>query len=171
MKTIGIFNYQGARDLFITAFGNLNLAYKNISQPSDFAEIDGLVMHGGESSVQYKTLLKDELYEPIKSFASTGKPILGVCAGCILLSGYTSATVKGLSLINVNVQRNFYGRQVRSEVCKSDSGRDIMFIRAPAITECGSKVKILDTFGGKPILAKQDNIYVATYHPEVMLGG
>ena len=171
MKTIGVFKYQGAKDLFINAFGKLGLSYKYITHPKDFDDLDGLVMHGGESSVQYMTLLKDALYEPIKSFATTGKPILGVCAGCILLSGYNSEAVKGLALIDVDVKRNFYGRQVKSTVCKSDTGRDVMFIRAPSISQHGDGVKVLDTFQGVPILAKQGNIHVAIYHPEIMLNG
>ena len=100
-------------------------------------------------------------------YSLTKKPILGTCAGAILLSQYSSKKVKGLGLINVQMIRNFYGRQIKSTTVRSDKNNEITFIRAPVIVDLGDQVTILDTYQEKPIFIKQNNIYITTFHPEL----
>ena len=92
---------------------------------------------------------------------------LGTCAGAILLSKYISKRVKGLGLINIDIERNFYGRQINSRLIKTDSNQEAFMIRAPGIVDYSKEVEILDTLGSNPIFVKQQNVYCTTFHPEL----
>jgi 5'-phosphate synthase pdxT subunit len=168
MKTIGVMCYQGGGHLHISALQNLGFQTLSIYAQTDFSKVDGLILPGGESSVQYSYCLKNGLDKKIVEYAYSKKPILGTCAGAILLSNYFSEKVKGLGLIKANLIRNFYGRQIKSGNVKTDMGNEVTFIRAPGIIDIDlSKVTILDTYEKNPILIHQDNIYCATFHPEL----
>jgi 5'-phosphate synthase pdxT subunit len=166
--TVGVMGYQGGSDIHIAALTELGIPCKKIYKPEDFAGLQGLIMPGGESSVQYKYAITYGIKQAICEFASSGKPIFGTCAGVILLSRYQSPKVTGFGLLDVNVERNTYGRQIVSGIHKSDQGREVLFIRAPGIIEIGSGVEVIDTYLNKPILVKQGNIYGATFHPEAI---
>ena len=111
--------------------------------------------------------------DAIRGFARSGRPILGTCAGAILLAReVTEPAQKGLGLIDVTVERNAYGRQVDSFAADVDApslgGRlPAVFIRAPRIRRVGTDVEILATFRGEPVLVRQDNVWAATFHPEL----
>jgi 5'-phosphate synthase pdxT subunit len=167
-KLIGVLGYQGGCDLYISALNKLNIKNKKILYEDDFSDLDGLIMPGGESSVQYQYCIKYQLIDKIKAFAKTGKPILGTCAGSILLSNIKSERVNGLELIDISVERNIYGSQFYSGQKTSDKGNEIVFIRAPGITNIGPNVEILDTYKNMPVYVKQSNIHCTTFHPEVM---
>lgn len=167
MKTIGVFSYQGSCHLFTEALNVLGYKYLKLFSGTDFSKLDGIILPGGESSVQYDYCINSKLDEKIRTFSLTGKPILGTCAGAILLSKYISERVKGLGLINIGVERNFYGRQISSKLVKTDSNQEVFMIRAPAIVDYGKEVKILDTLGSNPIFVKQQNVYCTTFHPEL----
>ena len=167
MKTIGVMCYQGAGHLHINALKKLGFDTLSIYAGIDFLKTDGLILPGGESSVQYSYCLKNRLDKKMLEYSLTKKPILGTCAGAILLSQYSSKKVKGLGLINVQMIRNFYGRQIKSTTVRSDKNNEITFIRAPVIVDLGDQVTILDTYQEKPIFIKQNNIYITTFHPEL----
>ena len=167
MKTIGVMCYQGAGHLHINALQKLGFNSLPVYAGTDFSKIDGLVLPGGESSVQYNYCLNNRLDKKILEYSLTKKPILGTCAGAILLSQYSSEKVKGFSLIDIQMVRNFYGRQVKSTIAKSDKNNEIVFIRAPAIVGLDSKVVALDTYQKKPIFVRQNNVYCTTFHPEL----
>ncbi|MFK7761519.1 MAG: pyridoxal 5'-phosphate synthase glutaminase subunit PdxT [Candidatus Midichloriaceae bacterium] len=167
MKTIGVFSYQGAGHLFTEALNVLGYKSLKLFSGTDFSKLDGIILPGGESSVQYDYCINSKLDEKIRTFSLTGKPILGTCAGAILLSKYISERVKGLGLINIGVERNFYGRQISSKLVKTDSNQEVFMIRAPAIVDYGKEVKILDTLDSNPIFVKQQNVYCTTFHPEL----
>ena len=168
MKIIGVFAYQGAGHLFIEALNVLGYKTLKIFAETDFSKLDGIILPGGESSVQYDYCVNSQLDKKIHAFSLTKKPILGTCAGAILLSKFKSTRVKGLGLIDINVQRNYYGRQINSKIEKTDLGNEAFMIRAPSITECGGKVEVLDTLNCNPIFVKQNNIYCTTFHPELV---
>ncbi|MSO13784.1 pyridoxal 5'-phosphate synthase glutaminase subunit PdxT [Rickettsiales endosymbiont of Trichoplax sp. H2] len=168
MKTIGVFFYQGAGNLHVQALQKLGYLSLKIFANTDFSALDGVILPGGESSVQYDYCINNNLDKKIKEFALSKKPILGTCAGAILLSKYKSSQVNGLGLIDINIQRNYYGRQINSKIERTDSDNKAFMIRAPNITECGKKVKILDTLNDNPIFVKQDNIYCTIFHPELL---
>ena len=167
MKVIGVFAYQGAGHLFVEALNVLGYKALKIFAETDFSKLDGIILPGGESSVQYDYCVNNQLDEKIHAFFLTKKPILGTCAGAILLSKYISERVKGLGLIDIDVERNFYGRQIDSKLIKTDSNQEAFMIRAPAIVDYGKEVKILDTLDGTPIFVKQQNVYCTTFHPEL----
>ena len=167
MKTIGVMSYQGAGHLHINALKKLGFEALPIYAWTDFSKTDGLILPGGESSVQYNYCLSSGLKRKILQYSLTKKPILGTCAGAILLSQYSSEKVKGFGLINMKITRNFYGRQIKSTTVKSDNKNEIVFIRAPAIEDIGDEVTVFDTYMQKPVFVKQNNIYCTTFHPEL----
>lgn len=167
-KIIGVLGYQGGCDLYISALNKLNIKNRKILYKDDFNDLDGIILPGGESSVQYQYCLKYQLIDKIKSFAKTKKPILGTCAGSILLSTINSEKVSGFGLINISIKRNIYGSQFYSGEKTSDNGEQVMFIRAPGIVKTGDDVEILDTYKNMPIYVRQSNIHCTTFHPEVL---
>lgn len=169
MKTIGVFFYQGAGHLHIQALRALNYSPLKIFADTDFSALDGIILPGGESSVQYDYCIDNNLDKKIKEFALSKKPILGTCAGAILLSKFKSTRVNGFALIDINIKRNHYGRQICSKIEKTDLGNEAFMIRAPSITECGGEAEVLDTLNGKPIFVKQNNIYCTIFHPELLI--
>jgi len=111
--------------------------------------------------------------QAIRDFAASGRPILGTCAGAILLARQiTHPMQKGLALLDISVERNAYGRQLDSFIGHVDSpglGGKIpaVFIRAPKIRRVGPKVETLATLDGAPVLVRQGRIVAATFHPEL----
>lgn len=163
---VGIFKYQGGWSLFVKAFKELNINHDFINSPSDIHNFDAIIMHGGESSVQYLFLHKGGYIDEIKKFAQNGKIIFSTCAGLILLSNINTKQVQGMGLLDVEVERNSYGKQIVSGLYQSDSDNEIMFIRAPKIVKIGD-VEVLDTYKKHPVLVRKNNIIGATFHPEL----
>ena len=163
---VGIMAYQGSGHLFARAFDSLNINYKFIRCISDLSDgLTVLIMPGGESSVQADYLKKYGFVDVIKSLKIK---VFGVCAGMILLSSYKSKLFEGFGLLDVDLERNFYGAQIASGFYKSQNDDEICFIRAPAISKINdSKIEILDIYDNRPILIKKDNFYAASFHPEI----
>lgn len=172
---VGVMGYQGAGHLHIATLKTLGLKCCYVRSKDDFRQdLDALIMPGGESSAQYKYCIEHDIFNEIKNFAKAGKIIFGTCAGLILLSSYKSQLVNGIGLLDLEVERNCYGRQNASGVMLSDSGQRVSFIRAPGITSLGKKVRVIDTYNGSPIFVSQaipgsekHTIYGATFHPEI----
>ena len=167
MKNIGVLSYQGAGHLFIIALTALGYRPHKIFCYSNLTNLDGIILPGGESSVQYDYCVDNGLDDKIYEFYKSKKPILGTCAGAILLSMHCSQRVKGFRLIDIDVQRNIYGKQIHSQLIKTDLGNEFLMIRAPGIIKYSQKIKILDTLDKKPIFVKQENVYCTTFHPEL----
>ncbi|MGL5263055.1 MAG: pyridoxal 5'-phosphate synthase glutaminase subunit PdxT [Candidatus Rhabdochlamydia sp.] len=168
-------SYQGASDLHIKALKTFGVRYKCLKYPQDFTDdLTGLIMPGGESSAQYKYCMEHQIYDAIKAFAASNRPILGTCAGLILLSSYQSKLVQGLQLLDIKIERNTYGKQIASGAYLSDKGHQRHFIRAPGIIKMGQNIKVLDTYQGHPIFVKNssslstfNNVHGTTFHPEL----
>ena len=144
----------------------------------DAKELDGvaaLVLPGGESTTIAKGMERLALYEPLRVFAESGRPVLGTCAGAILLAREVeNHPVRALGLIDVTAVRNAYGTQVDSFVATADPGaaRDLdglrcVFIRAPRLRDPGPAVEVLAHVDGEPVLLRQGNRFAATFHPEL----
>jgi 5'-phosphate synthase pdxT subunit len=133
-------------------------------------EIDGLIIPGGESTTMLKLLEIENLTEPLRQFAAR-MPIFGTCAGAILLAhSVTSPAQPSLDLIDIDVERNAYGRQIDSRIARVQTGADEMeavFIRAPKILRVGHGGKILATYQGDPAWVEQGRHMVTTFHPEL----
>lgn len=138
----------------------------------ELADLNGLVIPGGESTALLKLLTRENMYEAVREF-SMAKPVFGTCAGCIILAKEVlPSPQQSLAVLDIVVQRNAYGRQNESRVAMgncalSGGGLEMVFIRAPCIVRAGSRVEILARYGGFPTLVRQGNILAATFHPEL----
>ena len=128
---------------------------------------------GGESTTLWKFFEAEPWEEAFTAFAASGRPVLGTCAGAIVLAReVTHPAQRGLGLIDIGVERNAYGRQADSfvaEVSAPALGEPLpaVFIRAPRIRRVGPGVEVLATHGGEPVLVRQGNVSAATFHPEL----
>jgi 5'-phosphate synthase pdxT subunit len=140
----------------------------------ELEEIDGLIIPGGESTTFGVIMERHNLIQPIRKKALSGMPIFGTCAGAIVLAKEIEGSDQPrLSLMDISVRRNAFGRQINSfeadieiEVLGEPPFRGV-FIRAPIITRVGSGVKVLATFEDKIVLAQQDNLIACAFHPEL----
>jgi 5'-phosphate synthase pdxT subunit len=134
--------------------------------------LDGLIIPGGESSTMLKLIREENLFEPLREFGHS-RPIFGTCAGAILLADKVSHPLQdSLRLMDIDVERNAYGRQLDSRIVhlKPENGdRDLeaVFIRAPIIRRVGEDAKILAKYQDDPVLVEQGRHMVATFHPEL----
>jgi 5'-phosphate synthase pdxT subunit len=140
-------------------------------KPDELERASGLVVPGGESTTLWKFFESAPWEEAIRRFAETGRPVLGTCAGAIVLAReVTNPAQKGLGLLDITVERNAYGRQVDSfvgEVDTPDGALPAVFIRAPRIRRVGPNVEVLATRESEPVLVAQSNVIAATFHPEL----
>ena len=173
MKKIGILAVQGAFSEHASMLERLGAEIVLLRKASDLGQpLDGLVLPGGESTVQGKLLRELEMFEPVRNLILDGIPVMGTCAGMILLAKHLDQddTVH-LGLMDITVRRNAYGRQLGSFTAKeefADKGPvDMTFIRAPFITDAGENVDILSKVDGNIVAAKQDNMLALSFHPEV----
>ena len=172
---IGVLAVQGDFAAHNRMLARIGVQSVEVRTPADMQHIAGLIMPGGESTTMLKFLTEEALAEPIRDFALAGTPIFGTCAGAILLADeVTGPAQPSLRLIDITVERNAYGRQVDSFVGEAETeligGRlEAVFIRAPRIRRLGPAVETLARVDGEPVLVREGNIIVATFHPE--LGG
>lgn len=144
-----------------------------VRRADELAQVDGLILPGGESTTMVKFLTGENLLEPIRQFAGEGKPIFGTCAGAILLAReVTNPPQLSLGLLDVSIERNGYGRQLDShiaEVATSLAGgaMEAVFIRAPRFTSLAAEVETLASIKGEPVFVRQGKIFAATFHPEL----
>ena len=146
----------------------------NVRWPDELGSCDGLIIPGGESTTITKLLKKNELQDALVQFAKE-KPVFGTCAGMILMAkSVEDSRVRTLNLIDINVDRNGYGRQVDSFVNELDinlNGRSFsmrgVFIRAPRIIKTGDGVEILASIKNEPVLVRQGHHIAASFHPEL----
>lgn len=136
----------------------------------DVERAAGLVLPGGESSTQLLLIERFGLGPAIRDLAESGRPVLATCAGAILAAtGVTSPRQTSFALIDIDVERNAYGRQRESfeAISDGDTRLPLVFIRAPRIVRVGPDVRVLATLKGEPILVRQGNVTAATFHPEL----
>jgi 5'-phosphate synthase pdxT subunit len=146
-----------------------------IRGPRDLESLDGLIIPGGESTTMLGLIEEEALAASIMELHRGGKPILGTCAGTILLAREViNPCQPSLSLIDIKVERNAYGRQVDSFIdnIELDGGGEVegVFIRAPKIVGVGPGARVLASHRGEPVLVRQGNVLAATFHPELSDG-
>lgn len=171
---IGVLALQGAFREHIAMFRRCGADAKEVRLPEELKGMAGLAIPGGESTAILKLIDRYGLRNPLAVFAASGRPILGTCAGAILLSRtHTGAGTPCLDLIDIRTVRNAYGRQVDSREApiklsfSPEEPFNALFIRAPVIDETGPDVTVLARYGDKAVLARQNTIVVATFHPEL----
>jgi 5'-phosphate synthase pdxT subunit len=165
--TIGVLALQGDFEAHCKAVERIGATARQVRTAAELAEIDGLIIPGGESTTMLKLLREEDLFEPLREFGRR-KPVFGTCAGAILLAKkVTSPEQESLELIDIDVERNAYGRQIDSRVVRLEGDVEAVFIRAPIIRRVGAGAKVLLSYQGDPVLVEQGQHLVATFHPEL----
>jgi len=166
---IGILALQGAFEKHAEAARSLGHKAVLVRSKTDFEDLDGLILPGGESTVQLKLIERFDLEWSLTRFAAAGNPILATCAGLILVArAVVQPEQRSLGFIDVRVARNAWGRQIDSFEAVSDEGlHPLVFIRAPRILDVGENVEVLARFRAEPVLVREGNVTCATFHPEL----
>jgi pyridoxal 5'-phosphate synthase pdxT subunit len=160
---IGVLAVQGNFREHAAMLQRLGAHVVEVRKPEELEGLDGLVIPGGESTAILRLARLYGLEEALRQFKA---PIFGTCAGMILLGR------DHLGLVDVSVRRNAYGRQVASfeadlELAGEDEPLRGVFIRAPWIEDPGPQVEVLAEHSGRPVLAREGRILVASFHPEL----
>lgn len=178
MKRVGVLALQGDFAAHAAALARAGAEPVLVRDAGQLADIDGLVIPGGESTTMLKLLHYDNLLEPLQQFARE-KPVFGTCAGAILLARQVShPEQESLGMLDIDVQRNGYGRQIDSRVAeiepepefreRSAAGKlEAVFIRAPIIRRTGPRTTVLARYRGDPVLVEDGKHLAATFHPEL----
>ena len=169
---IGVLAVQGAFEEHIDVLRRLGAETVELRQQHDIRDLDGLVLPGGESTVQGLLLRQLDMFDELKRLISDGLPVLATCAGLILLAQKLDAdeTVH-FGTLPVTVRRNAYGRQLGSFKTRAAVGEiadfPLVFIRAPYITEHRGDVNVLSTVDGNVVGVEYKNQIGLAFHPEM----
>ena len=172
---IGVLALQGDFALHAKALQRCGADAMEVRKPEQLHDVDGLIIHGGESTTLLKLMNEWGFVPALEKFHAAGKPIFGTCAGLIVTArDVTNPPQLSLGLIDVGVERNAYGRQRESfetgGTATLDGRRvpiEMVFIRAPRIRRVGPGVETLAAHGDEPVMARQGSVLVATFHPEL----
>jgi 5'-phosphate synthase pdxT subunit len=172
---IGVLALQGDFAMHAKALERCGAEAVEIRKPEQLADVDGLIMPGGESTTLLKLMHAWGFVPALEKFHAEGRPIFGTCAGLILLAREVDNPRQfSLGLIDVAVERNAYGRQRESFEAHGTAtleGKampvEMVFIRAPRIRRAGPGVQALATHGADAVMARQGSVLVATFHPEL----
>jgi len=173
---VGIVALQGAVREHAAVLAELGAAPREVRVPADLDGVDALVLPGGESTTISFLLESAGLFEPLRERLAAGTPVLGTCAGMILLAREVldgRPDQRSLGVVDLSVRRNAFGRQVDSfetdlEVEGLDGGPfHAVFIRAPVVERAGPGVDVLARLDGAPVLCRQGPVLSAAFHPEL----
>ncbi len=177
-KKVGILALQGDFEAHGRTLAALGAEPVFVSTAAGLDQVAGLVIPGGESTTMLKLLRAEKLLDPLAEFGRT-RPVFGTCAGAILLAaGVSNPEQESLGLLDIDVERNAYGRQIDSRVAhltpeaefaaRTHPGEmEAVFIRAPVIRRVGPRARVLARYHGDPVLVEQGRHLVATFHPEL----
>ena len=164
---VGVLALQGDFEAHAKLLRAIGAEPREVRVPADLDGLDALVIPGGESTVMTLGIEREGLAEPLRDLVRAGTPVLGTCAGMIMLDR------EHLGLLDVSTQRNAFGRQVRSFeadiVVDGVEGGPMhaVFIRAPWVTEHGPDVEVLGRVGDHPVAIRQGNMIAVSFHPEL----
>jgi len=171
---MGVLALQGDYQKHQEILQSIGISSREVRETDDFQKIDRLIIPGGESTVIIELLKRLKLEEAFVTFIRS-HPVWGTCAGMVLLASCVNdGSIVPYGAIDIALDRNGYGRQCFSKVVPSEialNGRreklDLVFIRAPRVTEVGKGVTVLLTFGDDPVMLSQGHILVSSFHPEL----
>jgi 5'-phosphate synthase pdxT subunit len=178
MKRVGVLALQGDFAAHGAALKRAGAAAVYVREREQLSDLDGLVIPGGESTTMLKLLRYDGLFDALVEFGRR-KPVFGTCAGAILLATQvTCPAQESLGLMDMDIERNAYGRQIDSRVAelepemefeeRAGAGKmEAVFIRAPVIRRVGAGAKVLAWYAGDPVLVENGAHVAATFHPEL----
>jgi 5'-phosphate synthase pdxT subunit len=164
---VGVLALQGDFQAHGRVLRGLGAGVREVRTPADLEDLDGLVIPGGESTTMTLGIEREGLAGPLRELAAAGTPVFGTCAGMIMLDR------EHLAIADYRCARNAFGRQIRS--FEADlripgvAGAPVraVFIRAPWIAEHGDDVEMLASVDGHPVAARQGNLLVISFHPEI----
>jgi pyridoxal 5'-phosphate synthase pdxT subunit len=165
--TVGVLALQGDFEAHSKILGALGASAREVRVPADLEDIDALILPGGESTVMTLGIEREGLGEPLRALANAGTPILGTCAGMIILDR------DHLGVLDIVAERNAFGRQLRSFEADLDiegvPGGPVhaVFIRAPWVKQTGPGVGVLAAVEGHPVAVRQGNVVAISFHPEL----
>ena len=173
VKTVGILSLQGNYTNHKAMMDRLGTNNIYVRYPEDLSNCDGLIIPGGESTTISKQIDRNNLREAIIKFSETNS-IFGTCAGLIMLSSSEqSKNLNPLTVMDITVERNAWGRQIHSFKGKlklefdNQSHFDGIFIRAPKIWNMGININVLATYKNQPVMITDGQHYVCSFHPEI----
>jgi 5'-phosphate synthase pdxT subunit len=173
--TVGVLALQGDFAAHAAALGRVGAASLEVRHPGDLSGLAGLVLPGGESTSMLRLMEGGAWFEALRLFAEGGGALFGTCAGAILLATRVVPAQACLGLLDVDVERNAYGRQrdsfeadLASALASPLRGT---FIRAPRFQRLGPGVETLAELDGEPVLVEQGRVMAATFHPELAGAG
>jgi 5'-phosphate synthase pdxT subunit len=172
LPRVGVLAIQGDYNAHARALTDVGAGPCEVRKPEQLADLDGLILPGGESTTMLKFLEKNRFLEALGVFCSN-HPVFGTCAGTILLAREVrSPAQRSLGVLDAVVERNAYGRQIDSAIVTAPTRLpggelEMVFIRAPRILSVGAGVETLACREGSPVLVRQDNVMAATFHPEL----
>jgi len=183
---VGILAVQGDVAEHGVALSDIGVAAHPVRRPDDLAGMDGIVLPGGESTTMSMLLESSGLADPLAKEIAAGLPVLGTCAGMILLAVTAHggrADQRCYGAVDITVRRNGFGRQLESFECDlevpvlGEEPLHAVFIRAPQVESVGAGVEVLATLGpgpddergapARPVLCRQGAVLVSAFHPEL----
>jgi 5'-phosphate synthase pdxT subunit len=171
---VGVLALQGDFERHLLVLNSIGVKGKLVRHAEDFRELDGLIIPGGESTTISDLLVRLDLRQPFTDFVGR-KPVWGTCAGMILLGRtVTDRSIEPYDAIDISVERNGYGRQLFSTVRQtsftvngSPQTMRLVYIRAPRVVRVGDGVITLLMDRDDPVLLRQRNVLVSSFHPEL----
>lgn len=173
---VGILALQGDFKEHAEALKKCGAVPVEIRLPGQLDGVDGLIIPGGESTTIFKLMKKYGFDRILPAFSESGRPIFGTCAGLIVLAASIKDEGRGFNLIDIEVERNSYGRQIESfehdlevnlDHRKEDKLFRSVFIRAPRILKTGRGINVMAELEGQPVLAANERVMVCSFHPEL----
>jgi len=164
---VGILALQGDFEAHAKLLDRLGAQSREVRSPAQLEGLDALIIPGGESTVMTLGVEREGLAEPLRELAASGTPVLGTCAGMIMLDN------DHLGILDVRTSRNAFGPQIRSfeaeiELAGVEGGPiRAIFIRAPWIEECGDGVEVLARVDEHPVAVRSGNVIAVSFHPEL----
>jgi 5'-phosphate synthase pdxT subunit len=165
--TVGILALQGGFEAHAKVLDRLGVDAREVRTAAGLAGLDALIIPGGESTVMTLGIEREGLADPLRELARSGTPVLGTCAGMILLDR------DHLGLLDVRTERNAFGRQSRSFEADLDvagipgEALHAVFIRAPWVVDHAEDVEVLARIDGHPVAVRQGNLVAVAFHPEL----
>lgn len=172
---IGILGIQGSREEHAEILKSLKVPCVYVRTAEELEKVDGIILPGGESTTIGMLIGRNSLDKALKKRLLQGLPAYGTCAGAILLAKEIAGEQKAdnLKIMDIVISRNAYGAQLDSFITEIDvpvlgkAKLEAVFIRAPKIEKIGKNAEILAEYQGSPVLVKEGNIMVSTFHPEL----
>jgi 5'-phosphate synthase pdxT subunit len=168
---VGVLALQGDFEAHAKVLEELGAKARTVRTPADLEGLDGLVIPGGESTTMTLGIEREGLAEPLRELAGSGAPVLGTCAGLIMLDR------EHLGILDLRARRNAFGRQIRSfeldlslQELTGENGEGpprAVFIRAPWVEEHGAGVEVLAEVDGHPVAVRQGDVLAIAFHPEL----